>query len=33
MIDPLTLLDFPEIVPGEEVLIRVEGDMDDSAKK
>ena len=33
MIDPMTLLDYPEIVPGGETVVRVEGDMDDSAKK
>ena len=31
MIDPMTLLDYPEIVPGGETVVRVEGDMDESA--
>ena len=35
LIDPLSLLDYPEIDPREEVVIRVEGDMEDDggAKK
>ena len=33
LLDPMSLGDYPEIIPQEEVLVRVEGDMEDSGTK
>jgi hypothetical protein len=33
LIDPMSLGDYPQINPNEEVLIRVEGEMGDSGAK
>lgn len=33
MLDPLTLLDYPEVLDSEEVYIRVEGNMEEVGRK
>ncbi len=33
LLDPLTLLDYPQIDPREEILVRVEGEMDAAGAK